>query len=311
MATNETGAENQSAPTPPVPPTAAPEAPSAPQAAPAPAVPPVALQPATAPAEGVAAPPPVHPSAVDNSGATVPTGIGAPDVPQQPVMPAQPPMTQPMVGQTAAQPGAAEPAPLGAGPVSPNIGQYQGQHATPDGYVQTGPQPEMASAVGPDGQMMPPVAPVNQMQAAVPAQPQVPMDPNARTIWIYVNRNQFEVHLPHPDDPGSTVTFPPCPNRSKPLGMLDFKRHPFYANFVGYKRSISQEPAPAYLKLQVEEFNEQTDVTIHDLMRMSPQRIADFVKTVAVSNPDVAAQISKALEQVGARRIVSQAPPGV
>jgi hypothetical protein len=103
-------------------------------------------------------------------------------------------------------------------------------------------------------------------------------------------------------------------DRSRPLGMIDFKTHPYYANYVGYKRSISQEPAPAYLKLRHEDVEGGGDNTaITDLMRMSPERIAEYIQFIGQTNPDIAAQISTALgnsNPVPAGRQLSQAPPG-
>jgi hypothetical protein len=95
--------------------------------------------------------------------------------------------------------------------------------------------------------------------------------------------------------------------------MLDFQTHPFYGNFVGYKRSISQEPAPAYLALRSQDIDGAVDdSSIYDLMRMSPERIADYIKWISQSNPDIAAQITRALQQSvpAPSGRVSQAPPG-
>jgi hypothetical protein len=147
-----------------------------------------------------------------------------------------------------------------------------------------------------------------------PAQQPALVSPYQKTIWIFVNRNPFPVNIPHPNDPGSTVPFQPIPDRTQVLGMLDFQTHPFYANFVGFKRSLSQEPAPAYLKLRPEDVDGGgDDSSIYDLMRMSPERIADYIKWVSQSNPDIAAQITRSLSlsAPAPSQRASQAPPGV
>lgn len=205
--------------------------------------------------------------------------------------------------QTGRTPGAAQAIPPGSGPVSPNTGQYSESTVPhPDGYRMGVPgQPrELSSTVGPDGKPLPPIQGVAN-HPAHPADTQVaPRDVNQRTVWIFVNRNPFVVHLPHPNDPGSTVMFPPCPDRSKPLGMLDFRTHPFFSNFVGFKRSISQEAAPEYLKLRPESVEgAEESQSPYDLMRMSPDRIAEYINWVKQSNPEIAAQITRALASSG------------
>jgi hypothetical protein len=220
------------------------------------------------------------------------------------------------------------------GPVSPNVTNPQDSMVpTPAGFIQQ-PMghvaPTLATAIGPDGQQLGPTAlmaptpghpapgtPVVHQGGGVPAV----ANPNARTVWIFVNRNPFPVHLPHPDDPGSTVVFPPCADRNRHLGMLDFKTHPFFGNFVGFKRSITQEPAPAYLQLRPVDIEgaESAGQSVYDIMRMPPERIAEYVKWVSQSNPEIAKQIADSLgaaAPVPAGRVpnpvgpISQAPPG-
>lgn len=225
----------------------------------------------------------------------------------------------------------------GSGIVSPNIATGPQEIATPSGYLQAPPgQPNVLHAPPPGSPVQQPHA--YQPQAPTPTHPAagaptmpVPqpdrmmpdgrmaaqaVDPNARVVWIFVNRNPYVVHLPHPNDPGTTIPFGPCPDRNRVLGMLDFKTHPFYANFVGFKRSISQEPAPQYLGLSPEDIDGAADSSsIYDLMRMPPEKIAEYIKFVAQSNPDIAAQISRSLSAVAAppsgRHVASQAPPGM
>ena len=102
--------------------------------------------------------------------------------------------------------------------------------------------------------------------------------------------------------------------------MMDFKTHPFFGNFVGFKRSIAQEPAPAYLQLRPEDLDgaQSSGQSVYDLMRMEPERVAEYVRFIAQSNPEIAAQIANALgAPPPAGRIpalsspISQAPPGM
>lgn len=318
-----------------VPPPAAvpPAASEAPQAAPAPeafAQPPVAapnpVQPATAPqAPAPAAPQPaIQPQMVHPSGAA-PQAVSE-GIPQSVPNPA--PGVAPSPNSHV--PGGASVIPPGMGPVSPNVENtmHTGGIPTPGGYQQSPPSygpPTLATAVGPDGQQLGPTA-IMAPTAVAPAPgvpvphagvPQQVASPSQRTIWIFVNRHPFPIHLPHPDDPGSLVVFPPCPDRARHLGMLDFKTHPFFANFVGFKRSISQEPAPAYLQLRAEDLEgaESQGQSVYDIMRMTPDRIAEYVKTIAQSNPEIAQQIANALGSAApvpaGRSMVSQAPPGM
>lgn len=289
--------------------------------------PPNPVQPATAPAAPAPAQnygqpvPPVqafHPSQVPGSqGGTIPNpGVG------------------PGVGMTP------QGEVYGSGMVSPNIAAGVQEIATPGGYLQAPPgQPMTLHAPPPGSPVQQPHA--YQSQAPTPTHPAAPgvpvpqasvpqpdqmmpsgqmsaqvADPNSRVVWIFINRNPFVIHLPHPNDPGTTIPFGPCPDRNQTLGMLDFKTHPFFANFVGFKRSISQEPAPSYLGLSPEDIDGAEDSsTIYDLMRMPPEKIAEYIKFVAQSNPDIAAQISRSLSAVAAppsgRNVLSQAPPGV
>ncbi len=152
---------------------------------------------------------------------------------------------------------------------------------------------------------------ISGSKSGVPVDIEHTKDAMGNTVWIYVNRNPFPVYLPDPKDPGSRVAFAPCPDKEYPLGRLDFQLNPFYANFVGYKSSITQEPAPRYLKLTQEDFVElSSDSETYDLLNMSPDKLADFLRNVASANPEMAAQISSALGQTTKRRaIVSQAPP--
>lgn len=124
-------------------------------------------------------------------------------------------------------------------------------------------------------------------------------DSRGNKLLMYVNRNKFPIFLPHPNDPGSYVDFPPCPDKTKPLGMKDFRTHTFFANFVGFKRSVSQEPVPAYLNMSEKDIEGLESVNIHDLMKLTPEDVSKYVEMVSRSNPDVAAQISRALS-VGA-----------
>lgn len=134
-------------------------------------------------------------------------------------------------------------------------------------------------------------------------------DSEGKTLWLYVNRNPFPIFLPDPNDPGSRVAFPPCPDKAKPLGMMDFRTHPFFASFVGFKRSVSQEPVPVYLKMREEDMEaRESDGTAHDLMKMDPDTLSAYIKNLAQHNPDVAAQVTNALAP---SRRVSQAPPGM
>ncbi len=144
-------------------------------------------------------------------------------------------------------------------------------------------------------------------------------DSRGNTIWMYVNRNPFPVWLPDPNDPGSRVEFPPCPDESVPLGMMDFRTHPFFANFVGFKRSVKQEAVPAYL--HITEADVETDgVAVYDLMSMPPEAIAQYLSMLQQTNPDIAAQITRGLgtkprlpqaANAMVPRGPSQAPPGV
>lgn len=234
------------------------------------------------------------------------------------------------------------PTPPPNNPVSPNItGAPKPTEQAPPPATQAAPEPFHPSAVAgvqePAASTLPPATPPATPPAMVPAIPETPVSPPSsttptpgptvpasvpqssveasgkRTVWIYVNRHEFPIHLPHPNDPGSSVTFPPCPDKKQALGMLDFKLHPFFANFVGFKRSVSQEPAPDYLQLDEGHVQRETggaDSTIHDLMRMSPDRIADYVRFVAQSNPEIASQIAQALPG-GNQKMISQAPPGL
>jgi len=136
-----------------------------------------------------------------------------------------------------------------------------------------------------------------------------------KTIWVFVNRNPWPVNIPDPRDPGTRVTFPPCPDKKNPIGSLDYKTHPWYGNFCGFKNSIAQEPAPEYLHLReadIEGYKAgpggDEDGDIYDLMRMSPAKLIDYIKYISESNPDIANQISKAMD-TGKR--ISQAPPGM
>jgi hypothetical protein len=118
-----------------------------------------------------------------------------------------------------------------------------------------------------------------------------------RTIWIYVNRNDFPITLPHPNDPGSAVTFPPCPDRKARIGRLDFYTNPGFARYVGYKRSITQEPAPDYLVLTDKDVEgAESGGDAPDLLRMSPEKVAEYVQMLAQMNPDIAKQIADRLK---------------
>lgn len=133
-----------------------------------------------------------------------------------------------------------------------------------------------------------------------------------RTVWIFVNRNPFPIMLPHPTDAGSPVVFPPCPDTKVKLGMLDFKLHPYYANYTGFRRSLTQEPAPDYLHLDQRSVEKETGVSaeapVHDLMRMSPDRIVSYIQSIAEHNPDIAQQIANVLQKRSGKA-VTQAPP--
>lgn len=133
-------------------------------------------------------------------------------------------------------------------------------------------------------------------------------DSKGRKLLMYVNRNAFPIMIPHPNDPGSSVTFMPNPDKTKPLGVLDFKTNPFYANFVGYKRSLSQETIPAYTGVTERDIEGSGKSSIRDLMRLTPEEVLAYIQEVGQTNPDIASQMTRALSAVGGR--VSQAPAG-
>lgn len=147
-----------------------------------------------------------------------------------------------------------------------------------------------------------------------------------RTVWIYVNRQVYPVHLPDPTDPGSSVRFVPVPDKKTTLVPGMYQTHPFFGHFVRLQRSISKEPAPDYLALTTEQV--QGGPTVHDLLNMNPDALKGFLAMLAEKDPEMAAEIASSLPGVRRDRVnpakpvpnplqpttppgpVSQAPPG-
>lgn len=130
-----------------------------------------------------------------------------------------------------------------------------------------------------------------------------------RKVWIYLNRNKFPVYLPHPEDSGSSVCFPPVA-KDQVMGMLDFKTDHRYAAYTGLKSSITCEPAPDYLALTDEDIKASEQTSVPDFMKMNPDELVKFVQAAASVNPEIAQQLSNALGVVGKQRKITQAPPG-
>ncbi len=111
-----------------------------------------------------------------------------------------------------------------------------------------------------------------------------------RTHWIFVNRQVYPVHLPDPFDPGSSVRFPPVPDKKTTLLSGMYQVHPFFDHFTRIKRSIVKEPAPDYLDANFA--NVPTGPTIHDMLNMHPDAIKGFLEMLKERDPEMAAEIA-------------------
>lgn len=161
--------------------------------------------------------------------------------------------------------------------------ENQGKTAPPEAPQQGGnppPAPLVLGEAAPDAS-----APAAVAEAAT----------QKRTVWIYINREKFPVHLPDPKDPsGGLVEFPPVPDKATRLKPGMYQTHPWYDKFKNVKRSVTKEPAPDYLDL---EDSIEPSASMHDLMKMNPDQIKTFLGFWAEQNPQMAQELIAGMRQ--------------